>query len=81
MLILSTLATRAALVPAFRSFTTTAATMGVTKTVTKEGNGPIPKMGQTVSMAYTGWLKDETKPNNKGDQYVHSPGSSFYIRQ
>jgi FK506-binding protein 1 len=45
--------------------------MGVTKTVTKEGNGPIPQKGQVVAMAYTGWLKDTTKPNNKGDQYVH----------
>jgi hypothetical protein len=81
MFILSTPAIRAASVPAFRSFTTTTATMGVTKTTTKEGNGLIPKKGQIVSMAYTGWLKDTTKPNNRGDQYVHSPRSSFYLRQ
>jgi FKBP-type peptidyl-prolyl cis-trans isomerase len=77
MLILSILATRVASVSAFRNFSTTTAIMGVTKTTTKEGNGPIPQKGQTVAMAYTGWLKDTTMPNNRGDQYVHSPGSPF----
>jgi FK506-binding protein 1 len=81
MFILSILATRAASIPAFRSFATTAAIMGVTKTTTKEGNGPIPQKGQTVSMEYTGWLKDPTKPLNRGDQYVHLPGSSFWLTQ
>ncbi|CAI4216926.1 unnamed protein product [Parascedosporium putredinis] len=31
--------------------------MGVTKTVIQEGSGPIPTAGQTVTIAYTGWLK------------------------
>jgi FKBP-type peptidyl-prolyl cis-trans isomerase len=64
----STLAKRAASATAFRSFTTTAAIMGVVKTTTKEGNGPIPQKGQIVAMEYTGFLKDTTKPDNKGEK-------------
>jgi FK506-binding protein 1 len=77
MFILSTLATRVASVPAFHNFSTTTAIMGVTKTVTKEGTGPIPQKGQTVAMAYTGWVKDTSKPFNRGKQYVQPPRSSF----
>ncbi|GAO17475.1 hypothetical protein UVI_02000570 [Ustilaginoidea virens] len=40
--------------------------MGVSKTVIKEGTGETPVKGQTVTIEYTGWLKDESKPNNKG---------------
>lgn len=47
--------------------------MGVTKTTTQEGSGPIPQKGQTVSVEYTGWLKDLSKLDHKGDQYVYSP--------
>ncbi|KAK6591269.1 peptidyl-prolyl cis-trans isomerase fkr-3 [Botrytis cinerea] len=35
--------------------------MGVTKHVLKEGTGAIPKPGDTVTIQYTGWLKDTTK--------------------
>lgn len=45
--------------------------MGVTKTVLKEGTGEIPKKGDRVTIEYTGYLKDPSKPGNKGDQYVH----------
>ncbi len=45
--------------------------MGVTKTTINEGNGPSPSAGQTVTMEYTGWLKDASKPDNKGNKYVH----------
>lgn len=45
--------------------------MGVTKTIIQEGNGPSPQQGQTVTMEYTGWIKDTSKPNNKGSQYVN----------
>jgi FK506-binding protein 1 len=41
--------------------------MGVTKQTIKEGTGPIPRPGQTVTIAYTGWLKDTSKPGNKGE--------------
>jgi FK506-binding protein 1 len=44
--------------------------MGVTKTTIKDGNGPSPSAGQTVTMEYTGWLKDGSKPDNKGTKYV-----------
>jgi FKBP-type peptidyl-prolyl cis-trans isomerase len=42
------------------------AIMGVTKTTTSKGNGPIPLKGQTVTIQYTGFLKDPSKPDNKG---------------
>ena len=42
--------------------------MGVTKTVIKEGSGPVAQVGQRVTIEYTGWLKDTSKPNNKGDK-------------
>ena len=51
-----------------RFFSRTTAIMGVTKEIRQEGNGPVPKKGDKVSMEYTGWLKDESKPNNKGAQ-------------
>ena len=51
-----------------RNFTATAANMGVTKTIIKEGNGPVPKVGDKVTIEYTGFLKDESKPNKKGTQ-------------
>jgi FK506-binding protein 1 len=42
--------------------------MGVTKTVLKEGKGPIPKVGDKVTIAYTGYLKDTSAPDNKGTE-------------
>jgi FK506-binding protein 1 len=42
--------------------------MGVTKTIIEEGTGAIPKAGQTVTIEYTGWLKDASKPDQKGEQ-------------
>jgi FK506-binding protein 1 len=44
--------------------------MGVTKIVHQEGSGPQPTKGQTVTIEYTGFLKDTSKPDNKGKQYV-----------
>lgn len=81
MLNLSTLAKRAALGTASRSFTTTATVMGVVKTTTKEGQGPIPQKGQTVAMEYTGYLKDTSKPDNKGAKYVCLPGNAFKLEK
>lgn len=46
--------------------------MGVQKTIISEGSGASPQVGQKVTIQYTGWIKDESKPDNKGDQYVHS---------
>jgi FK506-binding protein 1 len=36
------------------------------KTTLEEGSGPNPKIGDTVIMAYTGWLRDPSQPDNKG---------------
>lgn len=57
--------------------------MGVTKTTHQEGSGAQPQPGQTVTIEYTGFLKDTSKPNNKGKQYVHSvsrPGWLIFSR-
>jgi FKBP-type peptidyl-prolyl cis-trans isomerase len=53
-----------------RTFTQTVAIMAVTKTILKEGNGSVPNVDDTVTMEYTGYLKDTSKPDNKGAQYV-----------
>lgn len=44
--------------------------MGVTKTIIQEGAGQSPQTGQTVTMEYTGWLKNAD--GSKGKQYVVS---------
>lgn len=51
--------------------------MGFTKTILKEGNGPSPSKGQQVTIEYTGFLKDTSKPDNKGAQYVAFITHSF----
>lgn len=43
--------------------------MGVTKEVLKQGNGSDkPKNGDNVTMEYTGWVFDQSKPDTKGSQ-------------
>lgn len=47
--------------------------MGVEKKLIREGDGTtIPKKNDLVAMEYTGWLFDESKPNNKGAQFDSS---------
>lgn len=46
--------------------------MGVEKTIITEGNGPQPNKGQVISMHYTGWLKDTSKPNSRGSKFDSS---------
>lgn len=48
--------------------------MGVQKTVISEGSGPSPAKGDTVTMEYTGWLRDESKPEQKGNQFDSTTG-------
>ncbi|KAJ6780405.1 hypothetical protein PWT90_02292 [Aphanocladium album] len=48
--------------------------MGVNKTTLKDGSGVSPTPGQTVVIEYTGWLKDTTKPDNKGNKFDSSVG-------
>ena len=45
--------------------------MGVEKTVISQGNGSdTPRKGDTVTMEYTGWLYEPSKPENKGHKFV-----------
>lgn len=56
--------------------------MGVSKQTLSAGNGvDFPKKNDTVTMEYTGWLYDPSKPDNKGSQYVLQPqlGHQFNI--
>ncbi|PSN69261.1 peptidyl-prolyl cis-trans isomerase [Corynespora cassiicola Philippines] len=54
--------------------------MGVEKQVLQAGNGvDIPKKHDEVSMEYTGWLYDESKPDNKGNQFDSSVGRGDLI--
>ncbi|CAL3971417.1 unnamed protein product [Diplocarpon coronariae] len=55
--------------------------MGVTKTVLKEGSGAIPKAGDYVTIEYTGYLKDTTKPGNKGTQFDSSVGRGAFVTE
>jgi FKBP-type peptidyl-prolyl cis-trans isomerase len=65
------LATRTSTSP--RYFSSTAAAMGVTKQINQEGSGPTPKVGDKVTIEYTGFLKDTSKPDHKGNQYALPP--------
>jgi FK506-binding protein 1 len=62
--------------PINRFFTTTSSNMGVQKTVLVEGSGPSPQKGDTVTMLYTGWLKEAGKKDGKGKQFdtTEKPG-------
>jgi FKBP-type peptidyl-prolyl cis-trans isomerase len=51
-----------------RNFSNSAARMGVTKTIIRKGDGASPQKGDKVTIEYTGWIKDTTKPDNKGSQ-------------
>ncbi|KAI1819377.1 FKBP-type peptidyl-prolyl cis-trans isomerase [Xylaria intraflava] len=53
--------------------------MGVTKTVQQEGKGARPTVGQTVTIEYTGWLKDTSKPENKGNKFDSSVGRGDFV--
>mgnify|MGYP001353332493 CR=1 FL=1 len=37
-----------------------------------EGKGTSPQAGQRVSVHYSGWLYDETQPENKGEMFDSS---------
>jgi FK506-binding protein 1 len=48
---------------------------GVSKTVLKQGDGTeFPKKGDEVSMEYTGWIYDPSKPDKKGAKFDSSVG-------
>jgi FKBP-type peptidyl-prolyl cis-trans isomerase FkpA len=43
------------------------------------GTGTIAAVGNTVSVTYTGWLHDSTKPNAKGTQFDSGTIPPFVI--
>ncbi|KAI1111014.1 peptidyl-prolyl cis-trans isomerase fkr-3 [Nemania sp. NC0429] len=53
--------------------------MAVAKTTHQEGSGPKPTPGQVVTIEYTGWLKDTSKPDNKGDKFDSSVGRGDFV--
>lgn len=44
--------------------------MVFTKTILKEGTGDGCQTGNKIKMHYTGWVKDTSKPDNRGSKYV-----------
>ncbi|KAL7911741.1 hypothetical protein GGI35DRAFT_443486 [Trichoderma velutinum] len=56
---------------------------GLIKTVLEPGSGATPKAGDTVVMGYTGWLKDTSKPDNKGKKFdsSYNPGRKDFVTQ
>ncbi|RQM08759.1 hypothetical protein DH86_00002481 [Scytalidium sp. 3C] len=65
--------------PRARQFSSTAIIMGVTKTILQEGSGAIPKPGDNVTIEYTGYLKDTSKPDNKGAKFDSSVGRGDFV--
>ncbi|KAI3402189.1 hypothetical protein diail_118 [Diaporthe ilicicola] len=53
--------------------------MGVNVQHKEEGTGAQPTPGQTVTIDYTGWVKDTSKPDNKGDQFDSSIGRGDFV--
>ncbi|KAK3687502.1 fkbp-type peptidyl-prolyl cis-trans isomerase [Podospora appendiculata] len=55
--------------------------MGVVKITHTEGFGPTPRKGQKVVIAYTGWLKDTSKTDNKGQEFDSSVGKEDFVTE
>jgi FKBP-type peptidyl-prolyl cis-trans isomerase FkpA len=43
------------------------------------GTGTTVVSGNTITVAYTGWLYDTSKPDGKGAQFDSSPSAQFRI--
>jgi FKBP-type peptidyl-prolyl cis-trans isomerase len=56
------------------SSTSPSPTATVTTTDLRLGSGTAAASGQTITVNYTGWLYDSTKPDNKGVQFDSSLG-------
>ncbi|CAD6448776.1 5e5476dc-20fa-48ec-8a40-f0f3db0324bb [Sclerotinia trifoliorum] len=68
----------------YRNFSRTNIIMGVTKTILKQGFGEKPKAGDTVTIEYTGWLKNtnaSTPETQKGNQFDSSVGRGAFVVQ
>jgi FK506-binding protein 1 len=66
-----------------RRFTVFASQGECTKEIIKEGNGPTPKQGDTLTMHYTGTLLDGTKFDSsvdRGQPFVFQVGVQRVIR-
>lgn len=79
-----TLLTAAALAPALAADPQTVTTSsGLQYTDVKEGQGAIPKNGQTVSVHYTGTLPDGTKfdsSRDRGNPFMFTLGAGEVIK-
>ncbi|KAF4592306.1 peptidyl-prolyl cis-trans isomerase fkr-3 [Ophiocordyceps camponoti-floridani] len=53
--------------------------MGVTKKTLSSGSGAQPKPGDTVTIEYTGYLKDPSKPDGKGQKFDSSVGRGDFV--
>ena len=49
------------------------------RTDLREGTGATATAGRTVTVSYTGWLYDPTKPESKGTQFDSSTNFSFQL--
>ena len=43
------------------------------------GTGAVAANGNLVTVAYTGWLHDSSRPDSKGSQFDSSPSYSFRL--
>jgi FKBP-type peptidyl-prolyl cis-trans isomerase FkpA len=43
----------------------------------REGTGATATLGRTISVSYTGWVYDPTRPESKGAQFDSNPGYTF----
>ncbi|KAK0621549.1 fkbp-type peptidyl-prolyl cis-trans isomerase [Bombardia bombarda] len=55
--------------------------MGVVRTTYVQGSGPTPRRGQKVTIEYTGWLKDSSMPNSKGQEFDSSVGGADFVTE
>ncbi len=55
--------------------------MGVQKTTHVEGTGQQPVHGQKVFIEYTGWLKDDSKPDAKGEEFDSTSGRGDFVTE
>ncbi|KAL2754523.1 hypothetical protein ACRALDRAFT_1063334 [Sodiomyces alcalophilus JCM 7366] len=55
--------------------------MGVNVTTREAGTGATPTPGQTVTIEYTGYLKDPSKPDQKGAKFDSSVGRGDFVVQ
>ncbi|KAK7429953.1 FK506-binding protein 1B [Neonectria magnoliae] len=62
-----------------RNFHSSLFNMSVSKTTHQEGTGAIPVPGQTVTIEYTGYLKDTSKPDLKGEKFDSSVGRGDFV--